>query len=317
MKKVLVTGGAGFIGTNLCKKLLSENYKVIAIDNFITSNKKNVELFSANKNYVFIRFDITQKFPEKMLSALKGVRHIYHLACPTGVPNVVHLAEEMLMTCSVGTKNVLEIARMENASFLLASSSEVYGDPQVFPQTEEYAGNVHTLGVRSPYEEGKRFAESMVRMYVYKYGIDAKIVRIFNTYGPHMSKSDTRVIPRFIRQLKGRKPLTIQGNGSQTRTFCYVDDLVRGLETVMEKGGRGEVYNLGSDNEISILTAAETALAAADAKDKITFINRPTHDHQRRQPSIKKIKLLGWQPKIPLAQGIVKTLESLQLKEEK
>lgn len=308
MKKVLVTGGAGFIGTNLCKKLLRLGYKVVAVDNFITSSGSNLQLFSGDPRFTFIKHDITVPFSKEQLSQLKTVRFIFHLACPTGVPNLVKLAEEMLLTCSVGTRNVLQLARRLHAKILLTSSSEVYGDPKEFPQDESYTGNVDPLGIRSPYEEGKRFAESLLSMYVKKYGINGKIVRVFNTYGPYMSRNDSRVIPTFLRQIKNNQPLTVFGNGLQTRTFCYVDDLVAGLMLVMEKGRQGEVYNLGSDEEIRIIDLANLLKNRIKKNAKIQFIKRPAHDHERRLASLQKIKKLGWQPKTSLEKGIGKAL---------
>ncbi len=308
MRKALVTGGAGFIGTNLCKKLLYLDYQVVAIDNFITSSGSNLQLFSVDPRFTFIKHDITEAFSKEQLSQLKTVHFIFHLACPTGVPNIVKLAEEMLLTCSLGTRNVLELARMLHAKIVFTSSSEVYGDPKEFPQDESYTGNVDPLGIRSPYEEGKRFAESLLGMYVKKYGIDGKIARIFNTYGPYMSSDDTRVIPTFLRQIKNNQPLTVSGKGLQTRTFCYVDDLVEGLILVMKKGKKGEVYNLGSDEEIPIIDLANLLKRRIKKNAKIRFIKRPTHDHNRRLPSLKKIKKLGWKQKTSLEKGIEKAL---------
>lgn len=309
MKTVLVTGGAGFIGTNLCKKLLDNGFKVIAIDNFITSSGENRKELTANKNFTFIKHDITKPLPATIKQHEARIREIYHLACPTGVPNVTKLGEEMLLTCSVGTINVLEIARIHKAKLLFTSSSEVYGDPEVFPQSEDYTGNVDQIGIRSTYEEGKRFSESLVAMYVRKYKVDAKIVRIFNTYGPYMTLTDTRVIPNFIQQIKTNKPLTVQGKGTQRRTFCYVDDLVAGFLTVMEKGNAGEAYNLGGDREYTIKELAETIIKITDPKQKITYVPRPGHDHQARRPDLKKVKKLGWKQKIKLDEGLKKTLE--------
>lgn len=310
MKTVLVTGGAGFVGTNLCKKLLEQGNKVVAVDNLITSSGDNLKELKKNPHFTFIKHDITKPFSSKNLtSSILNLKSIYHLACPTGVPNVIKLGEEMLLTCSVGTRNVLEIARVHKAKLLFTSSSEVYGDPEVFPQTESYTGNVDQIGIRSTYEEGKRFSESLVAMYVRKYKLDAKIVRIFNTYGPHMTLTDTRVIPNFIQQIKNNKPLTVQGKGTQRRTFCYVDDLVDGFLTVMEKGIAGEAYNLGGDQEYTIKELAEQIMKqSGNPKLKITYIPRPGHDHQARRPDLKKIKKLGWKQKIKLEEGLKKTL---------
>lgn len=308
MNQILVTGGAGFIGTGLCKKLLSLGNKVVVIDNFITSSDKNLKQFQGNPNYKFIRHDITD--PNWKLKIEKWKFDlIYHLACPTGVPNIKTLGEEMLLTCSLGTMNVLDIARRHKAKLLFTSSSEVYGDPEVFPQDEEYSGNVSPVGERSPYEEGKRFSETLVKNYVNKYGIDAKIVRVFNTYGPFSSNKETRVVPKFLRLALNGKPITVEGKGLQTRTFCYVDDLIEGLILVMNKGKKGEAYNIGSDREISIKDLAEIILLITKSKSRIISIPRPAHDHNRRLPDLRKIKALGWNFNTGIYEGLKRTLQ--------
>lgn len=319
MKHILITGGAGFIGSHLCKILLNKGHKVICVDNLITGDKKNINNLFKNSNFKFIELDIAKdslalsgkpgqfSHPKDDQPLAETLNYIFHLACPTGVPNLVTLAEEMLLVNSLGTRNVLELARKTKAKVLFASSSEVYGDPQVFPQTEEYTGNVSPIGIRSPYEEGKRFSESLVIMYVRKYNIDARIVRIFNTYGEGMSNKDSRVIPKFLRQVKIGESLTVEGKGEQTRTFCYVDDLIDGLILVLNKGLSGEVYNIGSDKEIRIFDLAKLTIKITKSKSKIKFIKRPTHDHKRRLPDIGKIKKLGWRPKVTLEKGILKT----------
>jgi nucleoside-diphosphate-sugar epimerase len=310
MKTILVTGGAGFIGTNLCKKLLDEGHKVIAIDNFITSSGDTIKKLKSHPNFIFIKHDITKPFPARIRNQESEIKEIFHLACPTGVPNVTTLGEEMLLTCSVGTRNVLEFAREHNAKLLLTSSSEVYGNPEVFPQTENYTGNVDQIGIRSTYEEGKRFSESLVALYVRKYKLDGKIVRIFNTYGPHMTMTDTRVIPNFINQIKHGKPLTVQGKGEQRRTFCYVDDLIEGFLTVIEKGSPGEAYNLGGNQEYTIKELAEMMIKLTNnPKIKLLYIPRPSHDHEARKPELKKVHKLGWKQNINLEEGLEKTLK--------
>lgn len=303
MKSVLVTGGAGFIGANLIKQLLNKNYKVLAVDNLITSTGENIKQFKNHPNFTFLKHNITKPF-SSLISEFSILNSIYHLACPTGVPNLEKLAEEMLLTCAYGTRNVLDLAKKHNASVVFTSSSEVYGNPKIFPQREDYNGNVNPTGIRSPYEEGKRFAESLCVMYWRKYKVDVKIARIFNTYGPHMSPDDTRVIPRFIQQIRKGEPLTIHGNGLQTRTFCHVEDTVRGLLLINEKGKAGEVYNLGSDTEINILQLAEMFIEISEITQKIKFVKRPPHDHQARRPSLGKIKKLGWELKISLEDGL-------------
>ena len=310
MTHVLVTGGAGFIGANLCKRLLDSGYKVTAVDNLITSNGENIKSLSINPNFKFIKHDIIS--PKwKMINDKWKIDVIYHLACPTGVENLTKLAEEMLFTCYAGTKNVLELALKNKAKLVFTSSSEVYGNPEKFPQDENYTGNVSSVGLRSPYEEGKRFSESLIIMYVRKYGLDASIARVFNTYGPKMSENDTRVIPKFLKQAACNKPLSVQGNGTQTRTFCYVDDLVNGLILLMKQGGKGEVYNLGSNKEITINELAEEIIKETKSKSCISYIPRPSHDHNRRLPDLSKIEKLGWQARIPLEEGLQRTVKTM------
>lgn len=304
--KVLVTGGAGFIGANLCQRLLASGHNVVAVDNLITGQLKNIKPLTAHPQFTFIKHDITK--PLTINHKPLTINHIYHLACPTGVTNLVPMARQMLLTCSLGTINVMQLALKNKAKVVFTSSSEIYGDPQVSPQTETYTGNVDPTGVRSPYEEGKRFAESLILMYVRKYNLDVKIVRVFNTYGPFMSQKDTRVIPTFLRQAQSGKPLTIHGDGSQTRTFCYVDDLIDGILKVTQKGKKGEVYNLGSDRQITIKDLAKLIIKMTGTKSGLKFIKRPAHDHQSRQPDLTKVKKLGWKPKVRPEEGIEKTM---------
>jgi nucleoside-diphosphate-sugar epimerase len=307
MKKILITGGAGFLGVNVTLAFLKKGYSIVAVDNFITSNKNNISRLKSNPGYTFIKHDIIKPFPKSLFTS--DIDSIFHLACPTGVPNLIPLAEEMLYTSSFGTKNVLELAHTTKARLVFTSSSEVYGDPKVFPQKEEYTGNVQTTGIRSSYEEGKRFAESLIAMYVRKYAINAKIVRVFNTYGPYMTLHDTRVIPHFLHQIMSNESLTVHGKGLQKRTFCYVDDLVKGLLLVNEKGMKGEVYNLGSDKEITIKKLAETIIKLSGRKSNIVFSDRPIHDHKRRLPSLEKIEKLGWNLSVDLEEGLRRTMQ--------
>ncbi len=307
MKLVLVTGGAGFIGQNLCRTLLSRDIQVIAIDNFVTSNDKAVNTLKKNKNFTFIKHDITKNLPKSLES--KKIDVIFHLACPTGVDNLLKLGSEMLFTSGVGTKNVMELARKTKSKVVFTSSSEVYGNPEVFPQTEDYEGKVSPTGYRSTYEEGKRFAESVVMFYFRAFGVDARIARVFNTYGPGMSRSDARVMPRFMNQCMNGRDLTVEGKGTQTRTLCYVDDLVSGLITIALKGKKGEVYNLGNDNETKIIDLAKMVIKITEKNLKIKFIERPNHDHDRRLPALTKMKKLGWSPKVNLEEGIRRTAQ--------
>ncbi|OGH37700.1 MAG: hypothetical protein A3B44_00330 [Candidatus Levybacteria bacterium RIFCSPLOWO2_01_FULL_38_21] len=308
MKHVLVTGGAGFIGASLVRKLLENGDKVVVIDNLITSNGESIKPLLKNPNFKFIKRDIIKPLPSSIINHQSSIGHIFHLACPTGVPNLTKLAREMLLTSAIGTMNVLELARKHKAKFIFTSSSEVYGDPKVFPQNENYTGNVSSVGIRSPYEEGKRFAESLIMTYVRKYNLDARIVRVFNTYGPLMSINDTRVIPKFLKQISKNQPLTVQGDGRQTRTFCYVDDLIKGLVLLMDKGGEGEVYNLGSNKEISINTLAGLMIKITKSKSKTINISRPSHDHNRRLPDLRKANKLNWYTKVGLDEGLERTV---------
>jgi|SRR3989344_1001503 len=307
--KILITGCAGFIGSNLAKKFLSGGESILGVDNFITCGKKNVSRLLKEKNFTFLKIDITSSESIKELAKFK-FDQIYHLASPTGVPNCERLGEEMLLTNSIGTFNILEIAQKNKASFLLASSSEVYGDPQIFPQSEEYFGNVNPIGFRSPYEEGKRFAENLTISYFRKFNVNVRIARIFNTYGPNMASDDQRVIPRFLNALTKNLQLEVYGDGSQTRTFCYVDDLVDGLILIMEKGTSGEIYNLGSDKEVSIKKLASFFLDLTGAKRKVKFVDELPLDPKRRKPLLSKIKKLGWSPKTTLETGLKKIIQN-------
>lgn len=305
--KALVTGGAGLIGSHLTKKLLSLGYEVVAVDNFSTGSKENIQEFLNNPKFTFIRHDITRPLPKSISNKPKAIGEIYHLACPTGVPNIKTLGEEMLLTSSLGTKNVLELGKLTGSKVIFTSSSEVYGDPEVSPQKETYTGNVDPIGFRSPYEEGKRFSETLSYLYYQKYKLPVKIVRLFNTYGPTKTK-DTRVVSQFLRQALSSSPLTIFGTGKQTRTFCYVSDTVEELILVMKKGKDGEVYNLGSDKEITISDLASLIKRLTKSKSKIKFISSPFPDHKRRLPDLTKITKLGWRQKISLAEGLKRTM---------
>lgn len=312
--KILVTGGAGFIGSNLCHQLLEDGNKVIAVDNFITSSPDNIHDLQSHKSFSFYELDIiSQKFLDIFWDSQEKFDQIYHLACPTGVPNCLTLGEEMLDTCSIGTKRVLQLAREHGASVVFTSTAEVYGDPEIFPQTEEYNGNVSTTGERSAYEEGKRFAESLVAMFVRKYEMNIKIARLFNAYGPGMSVNDQRVHAYNIKQALAGQPLRIYGDGSQTRTFCYVSDTVAGLMLIMAKGKTGEIYNVGSDDKISIFELAKKIITLTNSKSEIKFESHFIADHRGRLPSVKKLKALGWQRMIDLDNGMRNMIDFLKL----
>jgi nucleoside-diphosphate-sugar epimerase len=298
-----VTGAAGEVGINLCIHLLDKGFKVIGTDNFITGSEKNLSIIKNHENFIF--FDIGIENP-KLIDLLKeySIERIFHLACPTGVPNLELIPEEMIMATSLGTKNILDIALLKKASLLFASSSEVYGEPKEFPQREDYTGNVDQLGIRGPYEEGKRFSETLVETYVKKYNLNAKIIRIFNTFGPYSSSKDLRVIPSFIRRALNNEDIVVHGEGSQTRTFLYINDLIDGILTVLEKGKMGDAYNVGSDHQISILDLAKLVIKLSNSKSTIKYGKRPKHDHSARLPFLEKIKSLGWSQKISLDEGI-------------
>jgi nucleoside-diphosphate-sugar epimerase len=301
-QRVLVTGGAGFIGSNLTRALLREGHAVYCVDNLTTGSLEAVEEFKQFDGFHFVECDISD--PE-FLAILEhsACDRVYHLACPTGVPNIIALGEEMMRTCSTGTDNVLKLAAQMGARVVFTSSCEVYGNPDASPQTEEYVGRVDPIGDRSAYEEGKRFSEALVRLYATKYRLDAKIVRIFNTYGVGMSPADQRVIPQMLQRLREGKPMLIYGDGYQTRTYLYVDDLIAGLRLVMECGERGSVYNVGGEDELTIRDLAEVIgqlVSRFDVEYQPHFIE----DHTGRMPCTAKVRRLGWEPKTDLVEGI-------------
>ena len=303
----LVTGGAGFVGSNLCRVLLQEGYEVFSVDNLITGKIKNIiPLFESNK-FHFLKLDINHS---ALVQAFKNIAvdEIYHLACPTGVPNIKKMAEEMLLTNSVGTSNVLELAKTHKAKALFTSSAEIYGQPEKTPQEEHYNGNVNPIGPRSPYEEGKRFSETLFRTYAEKYRVRAKIIRIFNTYGPGMSIDDQRVMPKFLKSIINNQDICIYGNGEQTRTFLYIDDLICGLMLVMEKGEAGEAYNIGGDNQLKIKDLAVIMKDLTNYQNGISFSPHFIEDHKHRQPATAKIRELGWDPRISLEDGLKKMI---------
>lgn len=305
-KTCLITGGAGFIGSNLAGELLKKGYTVIVLDNLCTGTTRNIEPFQNNPNFSFIRHDVTKEIP-----VFESVDYIYHLASPASVPDYQRLDEETALVNSVGIRNMLRVAKAYNARFLYTSTSEVYGNPVIHPQVESYWGYVNPNGVRSCYDESKRFGEMMALLYKKRYGVDARIVRIFNTYGPNMRPDDGRVISNFINQALTGKPLTVYGDGSQTRSFCYVDDNVRGLIAVMEKDGiSGEVMNLGNPEEYTMLDLANKIIRITKSSSKIEHHELPKDDPERRCPDITKIrKLVGWEPEISVDEGLEKTIE--------
>lgn len=309
MQTSIVSGGAGFIGSHLCDALLAMGHKVICVDNLLTGSEKNIEEAKKNPNFSFIRHDITQGVPNE------EAEYVFHLASPASPADFQKLAEEIALVNSVGTINMLRFSKEKNARYLEASTSEVYGDPKEHPQKETYFGNVNPNGLRSCYDESKRFAEAVTMVYGRKYALDVRIVRIFNTYGPRMRKTDGRVVSNFINQALENKPLTVYGKGDQTRSFCYVSDLVDGLMNVMfEEGLNGEVFNLGNPEEYSVLDFAKKIQKMTGTSSQIIFSELPDDDPKERRPDISKIReRLGWEPKITVAEGLKKTIEYYRL----
>jgi nucleoside-diphosphate-sugar epimerase len=309
--KCLITGGAGFIGSNLSEALLEKGYIVYCLDNLITGNIRNIKSFERNSNFHFIRHNVSTPLTKNQLKIFDNVKYIYHLASPASPPKYQKFSIETLLVNSVGTYNMLQLAKRIKANFLLASTSEVYGNPLQHPQKESYFGNVNPNGIRSCYDESKRFAEALTMEYFRKYKINCRIVRIFNTYGPKMEANDGRVISNFINQALRDKKLTIYGDGGQTRSFCYVSDMVSALILVMEgKDIDGEVFNLGNPDEKTVKEIGKIILKLLD-KNNLGFqeFDLPGDDPLRRKPDITKIyKLLGWKPAISLRQGLQSTI---------
>lgn len=309
MQSVLVTGGAGFLGSHLCERLIKDGYKVTCLDNLLTGSEKNLEQLTDSPNFQFVNADIVspgEKLPKENFD------YVFHLASPASPVDYQNYAEETLLTNSMGTLNVLKLAKETGAKLLIASTSEVYGDPLEHPQKETYFGNVNSFGPRSCYDEGKRFGEAATYVYIRKYDIDARIIRIFNTYGPRMQKDDGRVVSNFIMAALTGNPLKIDGDGSQTRSFCYVDDLIEGMLKAMFTGGtRGEVFNLGNPGEFTVEELAEKVKEITGSASEIVFSGEfRENDPMRRRPDITKAKtVLGWEPKIDLEEGLKKTIE--------
>ncbi len=310
---ILITGGAGFLGSNLTGRLLAAGHKVWVVDNLLTGHVENLEVFKTNPNFKFLRLGIeTADFINFGQTVGVKLDQVYHLACATGVPNIQTLGEEMLLACSLGTLNVLRLATKHQARLVFTGSSEAYGDPLKTPQAETYTGNVDPTGLRANYEEGKRFSETLVMHFVRRHQLQAVIVRLFNVYGPNMALEDTRVIPRFVTQALTNQPLTVQGDGSQSRTLCFVTDILDGLQTVITKGIPGEVYNLGSDQSITVKNFAIKVIKLSGSLSGIEYVPRPAHDHASRMPVLDKIRAFGWNNQVDLTTGLKATIEDFR-----
>ncbi|MCK4907389.1 MAG: SDR family oxidoreductase [Spirochaetes bacterium] len=301
--RVLVTGGAGFIGSHLCEYLLNKEEEVICLDNFFTGSKKNIAHLMSNSNFELIRHDIVKPITIE-------IDHIYNLACPASPVHYQYNPLKTIKCSTVGMVNILGLAKRCKARILQASTSEVYGDPLEHPQNEKYWGHVNPIGIRSCYDEGKRVAETLCMDYKRQNNLDIRIIRIFNTYGPRMQKDDGRVVSNFIVQALQNKPLTIYGEGQQTRSFQYVSDLVEGMYKMMNQDGFYGPVNLGNPDEFSIMELAEKVIEMTGAKSKIEYKELPSDDPQRRRPDISLAKeKLSWQPVVKLEDGLKKTIE--------
>ncbi|MBU4487474.1 MAG: SDR family oxidoreductase [Candidatus Omnitrophica bacterium] len=303
-KRVLLTGGAGFIGSHLSTFLLERDFEIICMDNLITGVMGNISHLSKNKHFEFIEHDVT-----KYIDIKGNIDYVLHFASPASPVDYLKLPIQTLKVGSLGTHNALGVAKEKGAKFLLASTSEIYGDPAVHPQPESYWGNVNNVGPRGVYDESKRFAEAITMAYHRTHRLDTKIVRIFNTYGPRMRKVDGRAIPAFIEEALNNKPITVFGDGKQTRSFCYISDLVEGVYRLMNSSVNTPV-NIGSPEEMTILKLADVIIDLTKSKSKIIFESLPIDDPKTRQPEITLARmLLSWNPTIKLEEGLAKTIE--------
>lgn len=306
MKKILVTGGAGFIGSHLCERLIKEGNEVICVDNFHTGSERNIAHLLDNPKFKLIKHDISMPLNVKLY-----VDEIYNLASPASPVHYQSQPIQTIKTCVHGSLNMLEIARELGIKILQASTSEVYGDPDVHPQSEDYWGHVNPIGPRACYDEGKRCAEALFFSYHMQYGVKIKVARIFNTYGPRMNLDDGRVVSNFILQALKGEDITVYGDGTQTRSFCYVDDMVEGLIRLMNSSDHiTGPFNLGNPIEMTVLELAERIIQLTGSSSKITFKPLPQDDPRRRKPDIRRAKeVLNWEPKVGLDEGLIKTIE--------
>lgn len=302
-KRILITGGAGFIGSHLCETLLQEGHQIICLDNFFTGNRRNIAHLLSNPNFEILRHDVTE--PLKI-----EADQIYNMACPASPVHYQFDPIKTMQTSVLGAINLLEEARRTKARILQASTSEVYGDPEVHPQSESYRGNVNPIGIRACYDEGKRAAETLFFDYQRQFNTEIRVVRIFNTYGPRMDQNDGRVVSNFIVQALKNEDITIYGDGSQTRSFCYVDDLVRGIIGLMNVDGFTGPMNLGNDGEFTVNELAEMVLSMTNSKSKIKYLPLPQDDPVKRKPDLTIAKQrIGYQQTVQLKVGLQKTIE--------
>lgn len=303
MKTAVVTGGAGFLGSHLCERLVAEGMRVVCVDNLVTGKRENLRALDGSPAFSFVLHDVSRPF------AIEGpVDFVLHFASPASPIDYLELPIQTLKVGSLGTHNSLGLAKAKGARYLLASTSEVYGDPLVHPQPESYWGNVNPVGPRGVYDEAKRFAEAMVMAYHRVHGLDTRIVRIFNTYGPRMRPRDGRVVPAFVQQALSGQPLTVFGDGGQTRSFCYVDDLIEGIFRLLESD-QVDPVNIGNPHEMTILQFAHAIREAVGSDSPIDFRPLPVDDPKTRQPDIALARrVLGWEPRVPLAEGLRRTI---------
>lgn len=302
--RVLVTGCAGFIGYHLCDRLLNDGQEVVGIDNFCTGQRKNADDLAARTGFEFVEHNIIEP-----LSLTGEFKIVYNLACPASPVDFGPKRLDILEVCSRGVWNLLDFCRETGARLLHTSTSEVYGDPKEHPQKETYWGNVNPIGTRCCYDEGKRFAEALITNYVNHHGVEARVARIFNTYGPRMRPDDGRILPNFAMQALAGKPLTVHGDGGQTRSFCYVSDMADGLIRLANSGAIGPV-NIGNPEEVTVLEFAREVIRLLGSSSEVAHIDRPNDDPQLRRPDITRAgELLGWRPKVPRSEGLAKTLD--------
>jgi nucleoside-diphosphate-sugar epimerase len=321
-KTFLVTGGAGFIGSHLCESLIKDGHRVICIDNFLTGSQENLAELEGESRFLLIKADVTKSLPD--IFGLEKIDGVFHLASPAS-PNInspisyMTYPLETMSVNSFGTWRMLNLAKKNGAKFLFASTSEIYGEPREHPQKESYWGNVNSVGPRACYDESKRFGEALTMTYGNKMEVDTRIVRIFNTYGPRMDPKDGRAVVNFMVQAIQEEPMTIYGDGKQTRSFCYVDDMVKGIKkSMMTNRAKGKVINLGNPDEYKIIELAEKVKRMVKSNSEIKFGSLPEDDPTRRRPSITRAKkLLNWEPKVSLTQGLEKTITWFKDKLEK